>query len=93
MKLLGTISVGFDVTDQLLNSSSAFVRYWRNNGTVQQIFIDFTKTYDSVRRQGLYSTLIQFGVAMKLVQLIKMCLNERCSKVHTGKHLSDINYY
>jgi hypothetical protein len=27
---------------------------------------------------------------MKLVRLIKMCLNEIYSKVHTGKHLSDI---
>jgi hypothetical protein len=26
---------------------------------------------------------------MKLVSLIKMCLNETCSKVNLGKHLSD----
>jgi hypothetical protein len=26
---------------------------------------------------------------MKLVRLIKMCLNETNSKVHIGKHLSD----
>jgi hypothetical protein len=26
---------------------------------------------------------------MKLVRLIKMCLNETYSKVHVGKHLSD----
>jgi hypothetical protein len=26
---------------------------------------------------------------MKLVRLIKMCLNETCSKVRIGKHLSD----
>jgi hypothetical protein len=27
---------------------------------------------------------------MKLVRLIKMCLNEMYSKVHTDKHLSDM---
>jgi hypothetical protein len=27
---------------------------------------------------------------MKLVRLIKMCLNETCSRVHAGKLLSDI---
>ena len=27
---------------------------------------------------------------MKLVSLIKMCLNETCSRVQVGKHLSDI---
>jgi hypothetical protein len=26
---------------------------------------------------------------MKLVRLIKMCLNETCSKVRIGKHLSE----
>jgi hypothetical protein len=30
-----------------------------------------------------------FGVPMKLVSLIKMCLNETYSKVSIGKHLSD----
>jgi hypothetical protein len=29
MKVLEIISVGFDVTDQLLIRFSAFVRYWR----------------------------------------------------------------
>jgi hypothetical protein len=32
---------------------------------------------------------IEFGVPLKLVRLTKMCLNKTCSRVHTGKHLSD----
>jgi hypothetical protein len=32
MKLLGTISVDIDVTDQLLIRFSAFVRYWEKVG-------------------------------------------------------------
>jgi hypothetical protein len=59
---------------------SAFVRYWRKkweySETVHQIFIDFKKAYDSMRREVLYNILIEFGVPMKLVRLIKMCLNE-----------------
>jgi hypothetical protein len=42
-----------------------------------------------VRREVLYNILIEFGVPMKLVRLIKMCLNEIYSKVRIGKHLSD----
>jgi hypothetical protein len=33
--------------------------------------------------------LIDFGIPMKLVRLIKMCLNETYSKAPIGKHLSD----
>jgi hypothetical protein len=45
------------------------------------------KAYDSVRREVLYNILIEFGIPMKLVRLIRMCLNETYSKVHVGKHL------
>jgi hypothetical protein len=42
-----------------------------------------------VRREVLYNILIEFDVPMKLVRLIKMCLNETYIKVRIGKHLSD----
>jgi hypothetical protein len=42
--------------------------------------IDFKK----VRREVLYNTLAEFGVEIKLIQLIKMCLNETYSKVCVG---------
>jgi hypothetical protein len=35
----------------------------------------------------LYNILIEFGIPMKLVRLIKMCLNETYSKIRIGKHL------
>jgi hypothetical protein len=47
------------------------------------------KAYDSVRREVFYNILIEFGIPMKSVRLIKMCLNETYSKVRIGKHLSD----
>jgi hypothetical protein len=84
MKLLGIISVGFDITDQLLIRFSAFVSYWEYNETVHQIFVDFKKAYDSVRREVLYNILIEFGVPMEPVRLIKMFLNETYSKVRMG---------
>jgi hypothetical protein len=49
---------------------------------VNQLFIDFKKAYDLVRREELYNILIEFEVPMKLVRLIKMCLNETYSKIH-----------
>jgi hypothetical protein len=57
MKLVETINVGCDETEHLLIRFSAFVRYWRKkweyNETVHQLFIDFKKAYDSVRREVL----------------------------------------
>jgi hypothetical protein len=42
-----------------------------------------------VRKEVLYSILIEFGIHMKLVILIKMCLSETYSEVCKGKSLSD----
>jgi len=57
---------------------------------VHQLFIDFKTAYDSVRREVLYNILNNFGMPMKLVRLIKMCLTETNSRVRVGKNLSDI---
>jgi hypothetical protein len=49
---------------------------WFNHIPVYQLFIDFKKAYDTVRREFLYNILIEFGIPRNLVRLIKMCLNE-----------------
>ena len=41
---------------------------WEYNEEVQQLFIDFKKAYDSVRRKILYKILIEFGIPRKLVR-------------------------
>jgi hypothetical protein len=56
---------------------------------VHQLFIDFKKAYNSIKREVLYNILLEYGIPKKLVRLIKMCLNETYSKVRIGKLLSD----
>jgi hypothetical protein len=56
---------------------------------VHQLFIDFKKAYDSVKREALYNILLEFDIPKKLVRLTKMCLNETYSKVRVGKILSE----
>jgi len=46
------------------------------NESVLQLIIDFKKVYVSVRREVLCSILIEFGIPMNILRLIKMCLNE-----------------
>jgi hypothetical protein len=60
---------------------------WEYNGIVHQLFIDFKKAYDSVKREVLYSTFIEFGIARKLAGLITMCLNETYNSVRIGKNM------
>jgi len=57
---------------------------------VHQLFIDFKTGYDSFRQEVVCNIVIEFGIPMKLVQLIKVCLNESYSRVQVGKHLSDM---
>ena len=76
-KLLGIINVGSDATGRLLIIYSAFVKYLRKreySEAVHQLFIDLNIVYDSVGREVLYNTLIGFGIPIKLVRLLKMCL-------------------
>jgi hypothetical protein len=56
---------------------------------VHQLFIDFKKACESVKRAVLYNILFEFGIPKKLVRLNKMSLNETYSKVRVGKFLSD----
>jgi hypothetical protein len=58
------------------------------NGTVHQLFLDFKKAYDSVRREVVYNITIEFGIPRKLDGLIKMCLNDTYSTMCRGKILS-----
>jgi hypothetical protein len=89
MKLLVIISMGFDVTDQLLLRffllhSSDTGEKMEYNEAVHQLFVAFKKAYDSIRREVLYNIFIKFGVPMKLVMLIKMYSNKKYSKICIG---------
>jgi hypothetical protein len=39
-------------------------------------YLEFEKTRNSVKRKVLYSIPTNFGIPMKIVVLIKTCLNE-----------------
>jgi hypothetical protein len=92
-EFIGDHQCGFlhnrSTTDQIFCIRQILERKWEYIETVHKLFIDFKKAYNSVRREVLYNILIEFWVPMKLVRLIKMCLNETYSKVRIGKRLSE----
>ena len=59
---------------------------------MDQLFVDFKKTYDSFSRGGvfLYNILVDLSIHKELVRLIKMCLSENYNTVRVGKLLSDM---
>jgi len=57
---------------------------------VHQLFIDFKTAYNSVRREVLYNILNELCILMKLIRLVKTCLNENYSTVQGCKHLSNM---
>jgi hypothetical protein len=85
--------VGFDVTDQLVNRflhSSDTGEKMAYNERVHQLFTEFKKAYDSIKREEFYNNLIKVGVPMKKDRLIKMCFKETYSLACIGKHISDM---
>jgi hypothetical protein len=60
------------------------MKKWEYNEAVHQLFVDFKKPYHSVRKEDMYNILIEFGIHMKLVKLIKLCLNETYSRIRVG---------
>jgi hypothetical protein len=54
-----------------------------------QLFIDFKKSYDSIRRRVLYNILTKYYIPRKPAGLIEMRLNETYNTVHTDINLSD----
>jgi hypothetical protein len=73
-------------TDKAFCICHILKKKWEYNGTVNQLFIDFEKTYDSVRQEVLYNILSEFGIPVELVRLIEIRLNEIYSKVYVGKN-------
>jgi len=54
---------------------------------VHQLFKDFKKVCDSVRREVFCNILIESGIP---IRLIRMCLTETYSRIRVGKNLSDV---
>ena len=46
--------------------------------------------FHSISKEVLYNILILYGFPMKIVRFIKICLNERYSRVRVGKNLSHL---
>jgi hypothetical protein len=73
-RLLGRYQMRFfslSTADHIFCIRQILEKKWEYNEAMRQLFIDFKKAYDSVRREVLYNLLIEFGIPMKLVRVVK----------------------
>jgi hypothetical protein len=56
---------------------------------VHQLFIEFKKAYDSVKREVIYNIMLEFGIPKKQIRLVRMCSNETYNKDRISRLLSD----
>jgi len=75
--------------DHIICIRQILEKKWEYNEPVHQLFIDFKKAYDSVRRKVLHKILIEFDIPRKFVRLIKISLIETYSRDRVGKNVSD----
>jgi hypothetical protein len=74
-EIIGDHQCGFrhnrSATGQMFCIRQILEKKWEYSETVHQLFVDFKKSYDSARREVMFSVLIELGAPMKLVRLIK----------------------
>ena len=78
VEIIGGHQCGFrsnrSTTDHTYCIRQIFEEKWEYNEVRHQLFKDFKKDCDSVRREVLCNILSESGIHLKLVRLIKMCL-------------------
>jgi hypothetical protein len=57
---------------------------WQHNVEIRQIFIDFQRAYDSIRRDKLYAIMACFGIPNKLIRLTKATMEDSTYHVKIG---------
>jgi hypothetical protein len=58
-------------TNQIFTVKNLLEKAWEHSAEIHQIFVDFQKAYDSIRRDKLYVIMAHFGTPNKLIRLTK----------------------
>lgn len=90
---IGDYQAGFrrnrSTTDQLFTLRQIFEKMWEYNLEVHNIFIDFSKAYDSIQRIPLWNALTELGIPHKLVKMAKICVTGSRARVRANGTLSN----
>ena len=68
--IIGKYQAGFrtgkSTTDKIFTIKNLLEKAWEHNVEIYQIFVDFQKACDSIRRDKLYAIMAYFGIPSKL---------------------------
>jgi hypothetical protein len=91
-KVIGNYQNGFrdgrSVTDNIFALRIINEKLWEYNQSVQYLFIDFQKAYDSIHRDALRKCMEEFKIPTKLINMCKTCIQETRSAVRIEGTLS-----
>jgi hypothetical protein len=62
---------------------------WEHNVEIYQIFVDFQKAHDSIRRHKHYAIMTHFGIPDKLIRLTKVTMENSTYHVKIGTMMTD----
>jgi len=69
-EIIGEYQCGFRRNRSTINLTfrirQILEKKWECNNEVYQLFIDFEKAYNSIKRESLHDILIKFGIPKKL---------------------------
>ena len=92
-EIVGDHQAGFmkgrSTTDHIFVLKDVISKYWEFNKTVYILFVDFSKAYDSIARQKMWSLLNKCKIPQKLINLIKMCVEGSRCKVRVKRDYTD----
>jgi len=84
-KVMGDYQNGFrdgrSVIDNIFALKIINERLWEYSQSVQYLFIDFQKAYDSILRDMLWKCMKEFKMPTKLINMCKTCVQKTRSVV------------
>ncbi|KAI5722453.1 hypothetical protein M8J76_008557 [Diaphorina citri] len=91
--ILGDYQCGFrgnrSTTDNIFAVKMINEKMWEFNRSVQYLFVDFSKAYDSIHRQSLWNIMKDFQIPAKLIRMCQVCMDENVSQVLINNQYSD----
>ena len=76
--------------DQIFTIQQILEKKWEFDQSVHQLYIDFKKVYDSIKRERMYEILTRWGIPKKLANLVQVCLKDTRGRVRIGNQMSKL---